>query len=223
MRKFTITGVVAVASLTFATVALASFTQVSNIKLTTTKASHSTGITADIHSTSDPGQAPKAAKLVVLSFPSATRFQLGVAKACTLSDGQLMSGKACSAKSQIGSGSATASAYPLPQPITAGVKAFAGGPHKMILVIKATQPVAQTLVVRATATGSKLTIPVPAPTVAGLKVVLVSLQLNVPKRGSGRTALVTAGRCTAHSFVVKSHFAYDDGSTTDLQSTSPCS
>jgi hypothetical protein len=57
----------------------------------------------------------------------------------------------------------------------------------MILVLKATQPVAETVIICATATGSKLTIPVPTPTVAGLKVVLVSLQLSVPVRGSGRT------------------------------------
>jgi hypothetical protein len=223
MRRLTIIGAVAVASLIFAAVAVASFTQVSDVKFTTTKAGHSTGIAADIHSTTDPGQAPKAAKLVVLRFPSGTKFHLGLVKACTLSDSQLMTGKACPARSQIGSGSATASAYPLPTPIMAGVKAFADGPHKMTLVIKATQPVAQTIVVRATANGSTLSIPVPTPTVAGFKVVLVSLQLGVPKRSSGRNALITAGQCAAHSFVVKSHFVYDDGSTTDLQSTSPCS
>jgi len=59
--------------------------------------------------------------------------------------------------------------------------------------------------------------------VAGFQVVLVSLKLNVPSRGSGKTALITAGKCTAHSFTVKSHFVYTDGSQADLQSSSPCS
>jgi len=45
----------------------------------------------------------------------------------------------------------------------------------------------------------------------------------VPARGNGRTALITAGHCTAHNFVIKSHFVYDDGSTMDLQSSSVCS
>lgn len=134
-----------------------------------------------------------------------------------------MSGKSCAAKSQIGSGSATASADPLPQPIAAGVKAFAGGPHKMILVLKATQPVAETLIVRATATGSKLTIPMPTPSVAGLKMVLVSLQSTCRCKAAVAPSPITAGRCTDHNFIVRSHFMYDDGSTMDLQSTSPCS
>ena len=223
MRKLTIIVAVAIASLAFAGVAVASFTQVSNVKFTTTKAGHSTGILADIHSTTDPGQAPKAATKVALRFPLGTKFQLSLVKPCTLSDQQLMTGKACPAQSQIGSGSAAASAYPLPQPITASVKAYSAGANKMLLIVKATQPVPQTLIVHATATGSQLTIPVPTPTVAGLKVVLISLQLNVPARGSAHKALITAGKCTAHNFVVNSHFVYDDGTTTDLQSTSPCS
>jgi hypothetical protein len=223
MRKLTVTGAVVAASLAFASVAIAAFTQVSSVRFTTTKAGGSTGIVADIHSTSDTPQELKAAKLVVLKFPAGTRFQLGLVKACKLSDQQLMSGKSCPAASKVGSGSAQASAYPLPQTITAGVKAFAAGPNKMVLVVKATQPIPQTLVIHETVSGSKLTIPVPTPTVAGVKVVLTSLQLGVPARGTGRHALITAGRCTAKNFVVGSHFVYDDGSTMDLQSSSPCS
>lgn len=93
----------------------------------------------------------------------------------------------------------------------------------MVLVVKATSPIPQTLVIRATTSGAKLTIPVPTPTVAGFKVVLTSLKLNVSARGSGKAALITAGKCNAHSFLVKSHFVYTDGSRADLQSTSRCS
>jgi len=222
MRRLTITAAVVVASLFLAGAAIAAFTQVSNVKFTTAKAGHSTGIVADIHSTSDSPQGLKAAKLVVLRFPAGTKFQLGLVKACTLSDQQLMAGTACPGKSQIGSGSAMASAYPLPQTINAGVKAYAAGPHSMTLVVKATQPIPQTLVIHVTTSGSKLSIPVPAPTVAGVKVVLTSLQLTVPTRRSGRSALITAGRCTAHNFIVKSHFSYSDGTVLDVQSSSSC-
>ena len=223
MRKLTVTAAVAVASLAFAGAAVAAFNEVSNVGFTTTKAGHSTGIVADIHSTSDTPQTLKAAKLLVVKFPAGTKFQLGLVKACKLTDQQLMSGMSCPAKSKVGTGSAQASAYPLPQAITAGVKAYASGPHSMVLVVTATQPIPQTLVIHETVSGSKLSIPVPTPTVAGVKVVLTSLQLSVPARGSGRTALITAGRCTAHNFVIKSHFVYDDGSTMDLQSSSVCS
>lgn len=222
MRKLTITAAVAVASLVFAAVAIAAFNQVSNVKFTTTKAGHSTGIAADIHSTSDTPQELKAAKLVVLQFPAGTKFRFGLVKACKLSDQQLAAGKACPGNSKVGSGSATASAYPLPQTITAGVKAFASGPHSMVLVVKATQPIPQTLVIRASANGSKLTIPVPTPSVAGVNVVLTALHLSVPARGSARSALITAGRCTAKSFTVTSHFSYSDGTTLDVPSSSPC-
>ena len=223
MRKWITIAATAVLSLVLAGVALADFTQASNIALTATHAGKSPGIKSDIQSTTSPGEAPKAAKLLVITFPSGTKFGLSNVKPCKLSDNQLATGKSCPSASRIGSGSATASAFPLPQPILAGVKAFAAGPNKIVMVVKATSPIPQTLVIRATASGAKLTIPVPTPTVAGFKVVLVSLKLNVPARGSGKTALITAGKCTAHSFVIKSHFVYTDGSTADVQSTSPCS
>jgi len=223
MRKWITIATAAVLSLVLAGVALADFTQASNITLTATHAGKSTGIKADIHSTTSPGEAPKAAKLVVITLPAGTKFGLAHVKPCKLSDGQLTAGKSCPSASLIGTGSATASAFPLPQPILAGVKAYAAGPNKMTLVVKATSPIPQTLIIHETTSGAKLTIPVPSPTVAGFQVVLVSLKLNVPARGSGKTALVTAGKCTAHSFIVKSHFVYADGSQADLQSSSPCS
>jgi len=223
MRKWITITAVAALSLIFAGIALADFTQSSNIALTASHPAKSTGIKADIYSTTSPGEAPKAAKLLVITLPAGTKLNLGSVKPCTLSDAKLMAGKACPAASRIGSGSATASAYPLPQPILAGVKAYAAGRNKMVLVVTATSPIPQTLVIRETTSGSKLTIPVPTPTVAGFQVVLVSLKLNVPARGTGKTALITAGKCSAHSFIVKSHFVYTDGTTADLQSTSPCS
>lgn len=223
MRKWITIVVTAVLSLVLAGVALANFSQASNVVLTATHAGKSTGIKADIHSTTSLGEAPKAAKLVVLSLPAGTKFGLAHVTPCKLSDGQLTAGKSCPAKSLIGTGSATASAFPLPQPILAGVKSYAAGPNKMVLLVKATSPVPQTLIIRITASGAKLKIPVPSPTVAGFKVVLVSLKLNVPLRGSGKDALVTAGSCSAGRFTVTSHFVYTDGSQTDLQSSSPCS
>jgi len=78
-------------------------------------------------------------------------------------------------------------------------------------------------IIHATVSGSKLTIPVPTPVVSTIKVVLVALKLNVPAKGSGTNALMTAGKCSAHKFVVKSHFVYVDGSTFNTTSSSACS
>jgi hypothetical protein len=223
MRKSITTAAVAVLALVLAGVALAKFTQIANVSLTAGKAGKSTGIIADIHSSTDVGKAPKEAKLLVLTFPANTKFNIGTVKACTLSDKQLMSGGSCPAKSQVGSGSAKAVAFPLPQVSTASVKAFASGSHQMVLVTKATKPVKVTVIIRETVSGTKLSIPVPQTKIAGFNVILISLKLNVPALGSGKNALVTAGKCTAHKFVVKSHFVYTDHSTLDLESSSPCS
>jgi hypothetical protein len=221
MRKLTIAAATVALTLMAAGAALA-FTQASNIFLTATKAGQSTGIKADLHSVSDPGAAPKAAKQIRIQFPAGTKFNLGRVKACTLSDKQLQAGKSCPAASGIGAGSATASLFPLPQPVLAGVKAFAAGANKMVLVVKATSPAPATLVIHETITGTTLNIPVPTPTVAGFKVVLVSLKLNVPSKRIGKTPLITAGKCTAGKFPVRAHFLYADGSTLDITSSSTC-
>jgi hypothetical protein len=223
MRKSITAAAVAILVLALTSVALAKFIQVANVSLTAAKAGKSTGIVADIHSTTDPGKAPKAAKLLVLTFPANTKFNIGRVKACTLSDKQLMAGGSCPAISQLGTGSAVASVYPLPKPVNAKVKAYAGSSKQMVLVTKATGSISQTLVIRETVSGSKLTTPIPVPKVSGFSVVLVSLKLDVPALGSGKNALITAGKCTAHKFVVKSHFVYVDHSTLDLRSSSPCS
>jgi hypothetical protein len=226
-RLIAIAAGAALAALVCASVALAAFTQVSNIRLTAHRAGQSTGIVSDVHSSdpSAPGQKPKGAKLLVVTFPVGTRFNLGRVKPCTLSDAQLTAqfGPSCPGPSQIGTGSAVANAAPLITAVNAAVKAYAGGAHQLVLVAKATKPVPTTLVIRATASGSRLSIPIPQLNLGGIKVVLTSLKLSTPAIGSGPSALMTAGKCAAHKFVVKSHFAYVDGSTLDEISSSACS
>ena len=95
MRKWITIAAVAALSLVFAGVALADFTQAANVALTATHAGKSTGIKADIYSTTSPGEAPKAAKLLVITFPAGTKFALSRVKPCKLSDGQLTNGKSC--------------------------------------------------------------------------------------------------------------------------------
>ncbi len=229
MRKFVaVVAVVAVAllSLTLAGVALAAFTQTSNITLTAHKAGTPTGIKANVSSTDPSATQPKAAKLLVVTFPSKTKFNLGtpLVTACRLSDAKLAAGAACPGKSLIGSGSAVANAYPLASSVPAKVKSYVSGPDSMVMVATA-HVLGSTMrtIIHATVTGPKLKIPVPTPVVSTIKVVLVSLKLNVPAKGSGKQALITAGKCTAHKFPVKSHFVYEDGSTFNTTSSSTCS
>ena len=231
----TVACAVTALALAGASVALAAFTQVANLTLTAHRAGQSTGIRSDVHS-SDPtalGQKPKSARSLTIAFPANTGFNLSgsLVKTCTLSDKQLAAqfGPSCPRNTQIGTGSAVANASPLASTVNAAVKAYVGGPNNIILVVKPTLPGAPTIIIRARAAGSTLMIPVPqlvlgkAPGFPGVKVVLVSLKLSVPAIGSGRGALISAGKCTAHRFVVTTHFVYVDHTTLNLQSSSPCS
>jgi len=224
MRRFVTVAVVALLSLTLAGVALAAFTQTSNITFTAHKAGKTTGIKADVSSSDPSVTQPKAAKVLVVTFPSKTKFNLGtpLITACTLSDAKLAAGAACPSKSLIGSGSAVANAYPLASTVPAAVKAYVAGPNSMVMIATANVGTTMRTIIHATVSGSKLTIPVPTPVVATIKVVLVTLKLNVPAKGSGKEALITAGKCSAHKFVVKSHFVYVDGSTFNTTDSSAC-
>jgi hypothetical protein len=226
MRRLLIVAVVASLSLSLTGIAVAAFSQTGNITLTAHKAGKTTGIKADVSSTDPSVPQPKAAKLLVVTFPAKTKFNLAtpLVTACKLSDAQLAAGAACPAKSLIGSGSAVANAYPLLTSVPATVKSFASGSHSMVMVATASVfGTTMRTIIHATVSGPKLTIPVPTPVVSGIKIVLVSLKLSVPAKGSGKTALVTAGQCGSHKFAVKAHFVYQDGSTFNTTSSSACS
>ena len=220
MRRWPIAGVIALLVLVPASAALAAFVQHATIALTATRAGQSTGIRANISSQSDPGQAPRAARQLTVTFPSQTRFNLALKTKCTISDAQVAAGTSCPAASRIGTGMAAAKAYPLPQTFTGIVGAYVSGNTKMLLIasVKGQKPLAIHVTVRR----SQLIIAVPSPVVLGFRVVLTGLRLNVPKSGTGTRALITAGGCTKGTFTIKTHFAYADGGRLDITSGSAC-
>jgi len=57
----------------------------------------------------------------------------------------------------------------------------------------------------------------------GLNVVITSLTLNVKTIGHGKKAFITAGKCKAGKFTVKSSFVYQTGATLTVPSSSKCS
>ncbi len=215
-------------------VALAAFRQTASIRLTTDRAGRSTGIVGSIHSTDPtaPGAQPKATTRLVLAFPAGTRFNLGTAlvKPCRLTDRQLTTpfGPACPHGSEIGTGGATANASPLQQAVHTSLKAYVSERHQIILVLRPLLPGLAPIVMRATASGPRLTIPIPhlalgrAHGFAGVTAVFVSLTLHVPARGTGRDALIVAGRCQAHHFMVTWRFLYADRTRLELSGVSPC-
>lgn len=234
-RSITATAVLTTALLT-AGVAWAQFSQVASVSLSAHHAGQSTGITSDLHSSDPaaPGQKPKAATKVVLTFPAGTTFDLAtpLVARCTLSDAQLKGqfGRSCPARSRIGTGTAVANAAPTISSVSSRVAAYVAGTRSIVLVVKPTLAAfaSQVVVLRATVAGARLTIPIPSlvvgksPGFAGVKVVLTALKLRVPALGTGRHALITSGRCTAHRFVVRSRFDYADHSALTLTSSSPC-
>ncbi len=232
MRRWPIAAAVAGLALALAGVALATFQQHSAITLTATGAQQSTGINALVYSTTNPpGQAPWTAKQLKVTFPAATKFNLGSVNACRLSDSQLSAGQSCPSSSRIGSGSA--SAVPVSHgkatgTVTGTVGVYVSGANKLILVVKSKAgSVTKTVVIHGTAVSNTLSMTVPPVkvTIAGstFDVVLTKLQLTVSKHGTGKSALITAGKCTKNQFPVKAHFVYTNGKTKDVNSSSFCS
>ena len=234
-RKWTLLAGVVLFTLGLGGVALAAFTQVADVALTVHRAAQSTGIRSDLRSSDPtaPGLKPKSASTLAITFPAGTRFNLDtpLIKTCILTNKQLTTafGPSCPRQSQIGTGSAVANASPLAATVTAKVKAYVGAPNGILLVIKPTSlPGAPTILIRATVSGSKLTIPIPQLVLGrskgfpGVTVVLVSLKLNVRALGSGRTALITSGRCARREFQVRERFSYRDHTTLRLTTSSPC-
>ena len=234
MRRFPIAVAAVLAALWLAAVALAAFHQTAAVTLTAHAAGRSTGIVAALNSSDPtaPGAKPRSTTRVAVTFPRGTTFNLrtSIVAACRLTDQQLTTpfGPACPAKSQIGSGTAQANASPLQQEIDVGVKAYVHSAEQILLDLTPSLPGATPIIIHATISGSTLTMAVPqvvlgkAHGFAGITAVLVSLKLRIPALGRGRDALILAGRCTAHQFVVTSRFIYTDRSRLTLRHASSC-
>jgi len=239
MRKWILPAAVAALTLALAGVAIAKFYQTSTITLTTHQAGVSSGLTLYVHSR-DPsalGSKPKRATKLVVDFPANTRFNLGTSlrSTCTLTDKQIQTpfGPSCPSGSQIGTGSAIVNAAPIRTAVNASVKAFVSGSNSFIILLFVNEnqlPGRPPIIIHATVSGSQLTLPLPhvvygkssAQKFAGVTGVIALLQLNIPSLGSGSDALITAGSCSTHGFVVTSHFTYANDTKAVLKSRTSC-
>jgi hypothetical protein len=242
MRKWILPAAVAGLTLALAGVAIAKFNQVSKITFTAHRAGQSSGIKVYVHAR-DPaalGFKPKRATKLVIEFPSGTRFNLNTSlvTACTLTDKQITTtfGPSCPSDSQIGAGSAIVNAMPMaPKPgVDAKVKVFVSGSDRMFILVYNDQnllPGTPPIIIHATVSGPQLTMKLPHVVYGksnkfkfpGVTAVIALLQLNIPAMGSGSNALLTAGSCSKHRFVVKAHFTYADHGKAILNSRSSCS
>ena len=218
-----LTGALGVTGLAYAS---SQFKQTSVITLTATKAGQATGLKANLES-SDPGAVqPQGLKTLTITLPTKTKFNFksSAIKQCHATDIEIKAtgGHACPSKSLIGSGAAAANAAPVIPVIPENTTAYAGS-NQIIFLLSPKGPAGQILVLHGTVSANKITTQVPVISSGGLNVVITGLQLTVKKLGSGKSAFITAGKCTAGKFVVKSSFLYQTGETLALTSSSKCS
>lgn len=77
-------------------------------KLGTKNTSSSAGLNFSVKFADDAGGKPEALQSFVLTLPKGGKFDLRAAPKCVATDAELMAGKPCPAKTQIGSGEASA-------------------------------------------------------------------------------------------------------------------
>ena len=230
MRRALVLLGVALAALATGGLALAAFTQTAATRLTAVRAGQSTGIVADVHA-SDPaalGGKPRSVRQLTITFPVGTRFDLDtpLVSDCRVSLRRLAAefGPSCPGRSRIGRGTAVANIAPFtPATVTETVSVYVRGSRRAILIVKPKLPGAPTEIMNVAAAGRRLTVDVPRLIWGKLiDVVLVSLKLDVPRLGTGSSALITAGRCTDGRFAIAQRFRYADRGVVDVASFSAC-
>jgi hypothetical protein len=225
--KFTVAllavGMLSIASLAYAS---AQFTQTSNVTLTAVKAGKPTGLKAALLSTDPGSMQPQGLKTLTITLPNSTKFNFksSAIKQCKASDIEIKAtlGSACPAKSIVGSGNAVANGAPVIPIIPENAKAYAGK-DQIIFLLTPAASAGQIMVLHGKVSANKVTTEVPAINQAGLNVVITSLTLSVKRIGHGKKAFITAGKCKAGKFTVKSTFVYQTGATLTVPSSSKCS
>jgi hypothetical protein len=235
LRKLTAGVVAGLLTLAFAGTAVAAPIQSFKLAYSSQKPAASTGINTNISSTdpSQPNNKPAAATDVLLTFNAGTKFNTNVPGVCKASDQQVKNqgAGACSQKSQIGTGTATANAFPLiANPVYENITAFNAPGSIIFLLTPGTNPTTgqpdtsgQTLVLRGTLHGTTLDTPVNVPPVAGIPISLTSFVLNIGAVKKGKKAWATTpAKCTGGKWTTKAKFTYADGTNLSVSSTSPC-
>ncbi|HYB24636.1 MAG TPA: hypothetical protein VED41_12610 [Solirubrobacteraceae bacterium] len=229
MRTLKLTAALAALALAATGIAYASplFKQISVITLTATKEGKPTGLKASLESSDAGAVQPQGLKTLTITLPTHTKFNFKskAIKLCTAPEVEIKAtlGKACPAKSEIGTGTAVANGAPVLPMIPEDAVAYAGKNQIVFLLTPATPAGGQVLVLYGKVVANKVTTSVPVITAGGLNIVITALNLTVKTIGSGSNAFITAGKCTAGKFVVKSGFLYQTGATLTLSSSSKCS
>lgn len=202
------------------------FKQISIITLTAKKEGKPTGLLVTLESSDAGAVQPQGLKTLTIKLPSKTAFNFKsrAIKLCSASEIEIKAtlGKACPAKSEIGTGSAVANGAPVLPVIPEDAVAYAGTGHRIVFLLTPATSAGEVLVLYGKVVGATVTTSVPVIIAGGLNIVITELKLTVAKIGTGANAFITAGRCAAGKFTVKANFLYQTGATLALSSSSKC-
>lgn len=227
------TALLAAVALPAAALASAQFVQTADVKLTSSEAKTSSGISAKLHAEDpgNPGGKPVALSKLTLKLPSGTRVDKKGVVTCNLANAQVLAGQ-CPDDSEIGSGTALANGFPLFPSTTEDIKVYATKNGVMFALTDNVQDPrpAQTLVLKAklssrgvlTATVPPLPLPIP-----NQFAVLTDFEVVVKKqsrrvRGKTRVFIRTPKKCTRKGWTTTISFRYADGSKKTIKDKQSC-
>lgn len=216
-RPYVLAGATLATAALTTSLAIAATTQEYSQKFTVKTPGQSTGMAFKARAYDVVKGTPDRAKKVTLTFPSGTKINSGALAKCT-------NASACSPKSKVGSGKATAIVGTAHLPLAAIAYNRSGG---MVLVIGNPLDPAKPFVLQPRFVGSnpiKLILDLPAIKAGQFTAVISELSVVVNKIGTGKKAYVkTPSSCPkggAWKFTGKFEFV-NEGSQT-LTSKSPC-
>lgn len=201
-----------------------------DLALSTQTPGTATGLRFDIayKNPDDPGGKPPAITGATFTLPAGVRIDDTAVPRCEASDEELRATgrQACPPASQVGTGTLTATTgFPGADPVTADVVAF-NGPGQIVEVVFFAGTNAVAGIDRLQVRGSTL-VAHPPSTPGGPpdgQTTVRTIALDLPPRvGDGGRPYVTAPpRCPPGGWASRADYAFADGGTTSLTSSSPC-
>ncbi len=230
MRKFLLAALVGALALAVAGVATAAINQGQefNLDWTTKRPKANTGINVrfDNAGTKDATGKPKAARKIVLKFPSGFKHDSSVRPTCSQAKLQAQGPAGCPSRSKIGSGEAEAvTGLPALDPVNVTLTQFNAKGALLTYIAPKPGEAGNPFVIKSTIRRNVITIVPPKlvqPTPYGEAILTkVTLKISAIKKGSD--FLLTTPTCpSSRKWVVTGTWTYD-ASTTTVKDSSPCS
>jgi hypothetical protein len=238
MRKVLLLVVALVAALSVATVAHAiNGEQGLEVKINSSKAGTKKkprSVSIDVITTTAPAatDGPFATKQAVIHFDKALRFNTKLFKSCTAAVLQAQGPAGCPKGSQVGGGSASATAVGQAEDLT--ITAFNGPKGKLELLVRGDKPLVINSVIEATLAkdkgkyGYKLIVPIPdnlQQPLQGVVATLTRFETKVKatvRKGKKKVGYVETTGCKGKTWHFAGDFTYTDGTSKTAKTTTKC-